>query len=318
MPEFEGENQGNSYIFFGAGVCETKGSIVSGENLPAEVDKSHFGVFGFRPDGTTPVFSGTDNVADVYRVSEGGVFTYDNLSLWHSGTHEFFAWYPYDLTESLLLPASTAEDPCPCLYYTLPEIQEGKVDLDHMVDIMTAHQSADKSDGTVELTFEHRLFALYVVVKNLQEESERSFTINSASIEFQDLKKAALLYLDGTNDIDESGITVTHDYISASSSPIEVPYSATGSGYNLNDSNPFLLLPCTSLKVKVTLDITNAWGEEIPFTIDCTSDDDALAPTGGFQAGYKYILNIKKSDKGIVFAYEIEEWTQKDVDMEFN
>ena len=91
-----------SYIFFDAEVAETKATenLVANGTLPP-ANKTSFGIYGLRSDGVTPVFksysAGTnspfDNVAIAYRMSRNETFRYDNLTLWHNGTHSFFAYY---------------------------------------------------------------------------------------------------------------------------------------------------------------------------------------------------------------------------------
>jgi hypothetical protein len=57
------------------------------------------------------------------------------------------------------------------------------------------------------------------------------------------------------------------------------------------------------MKVKVTLNITTPWCEQKEYVYDHISEGTTpLAPaSGSFKAGYKYRLNITKTDKGVEF-----------------
>lgn len=337
---FPGGDEGSlsdSYIFFDADVVSTKGTLISGITLPSEVEKSRFGVFGYREDGsqifnmyygspaTGQLASAFDNVAVMYRQAAGGAFYYDALTLWTKGRHSFFAYFPYTDSPSEVLPAISVASSAtsrPSLTYVQP------TELDKMTDILTAATlnklSTDADAQPVQLKFEHRLFAFDVTLQNHQDSLARALTVIGATIKFIDVNSVGQLYYDGTYEAGQP-ISFSHDYFPAGTSAIIINAPAEGESpveYNLNikkdaagipitDSegkhitDSFLFLPCNSLTIEFTLRFINAWNEECEFTTR-----QVIAPEGGFKPGYKYFFTINKKDTGenIVFEPEISEW----------
>ena len=308
-----------SYIFFDAGVTATKGTLISGTTLPQKTGTS-FGVFGFRPNGDDVFIeykagenSSFDNVAKMYRQVYGGDFIYNCLALWHPDPepHNFYAYYPYEDNRSIITEVGSDDQYGPYINYVQP------TSLDAMADVVTAHtESTRTSDGVVNLSFDHRLFAFAVKVTNLQTQSTKDIVIKAASIEFQanTIPSSAHLYFEDT---DQDGILdkATGNMMASSLNHIyEVNDTGVKAGkdYDLNSGNFFLFVPCPSLSVKISLTLVGAWGDEVTFTIpeqdeDTISDEYySLVPLGGagFQPGLKYFFNIKKSDKSIEFTLE--------------
>jgi len=321
MPEFEGEHQGDSYIFFGAQVAETKGTIISGTTLPGAINDSKFGVFGFRENGDhifdrykTDDGYPFDNVANVYRTGDQLPFKYDLLSLWHSGQHTFYGFFPWDADKTVITSAGLDNTSRPYISYAQP------VSLEAMKDVMTGSKQATKEGGDVVIPMVHRLFSFYVKLNNNQEDSQREITVKSATVNFYDVASKAELYFDGTMEVGTGVIQPSHVF---TMDQVTLAYGSSQE-FNKNGTtpNPFLFLPCTSLKVKVSFTIVNAWGEEITLTPSGASEEDqtiTLAPTDGFQAGYKYILNINKTDKDITFEASLQDWDPVvDIPIDFN
>lgn len=299
-----------SYIFFDAGVVETKGTIISGTTLPGSVNDSKFGVFGFRENGD-PVFDRYkttggypfDNVANVYRTGYQLPFKYDLLSLWHNGQHTFYGFLPWDAGKTVITSAGLDNSSRPYISYAQP------VSLEAMKDVLTGSKQATKEGGDVVIPMEHRLFSFYVKLNNNQDESEREIIVKSAKVNFFDIASTADLYFDDT-DADgypdmAVGSGVTHPSHEFVLEPKTLSYGSSLE-FNKNNSiaNPFLFLPCNSLKVKVSITLVNAWGEETELVVDCSTDETALTPTGGFLPGKKYTMNINKTDKDIYFSLE--------------
>lgn len=321
MPDSEGENMGNSYIFFGTDVAETRGNLVEGIDLPG-LTGTDFGVFGFRPDGTD-IFdryiggsnSTFDSVARQYRTGYNTAFSYDILALWHSGEHVFYAYYPYNSSKNIITAAGTDAQGRPYIAYTQPST------LQTMADVMTASADATSADGEVKLGFRHRLFALDVVLTNCQTESEQDLVVKSADIIFANIAATAYLYYENVL----TGTAFPDIQVNSYSSPGHILKTGSedmilsaSSSHNFNNGNSFLLIPCASLKAKVTITLVDAWGEERTFEVDCSTSGSALTPSGGFVAGSRYVLAINKSDKGFDFAWKKEDWASKNVDLEFN
>ncbi|MBQ7899002.1 MAG: fimbrillin family protein [Bacteroidales bacterium] len=321
-----------SYIFFDAGVVSTKGELVEGETLPSYTGTA-FGVMGFRPDGSTPIFdmygtaddkteSAFDNVAVMYRPGKNAAFRYDELATWHGGEHDFYAYYPFSYTGGAGKAISNIgkSGNRPYVAYTQP------AQLNTMTDVMTAYApDQTASTSAVQLIFNHRLFAFDVVLNNNQSESLRDIIINDAVIQFYEIPESATLYFDTPTVVDSpSGSqTISHDFIT---SPVTVHHptgNATSVTYIFNQgssatANPFLFLPCTALKLKFEVTYVNSWNEVRTFTVDHSST--ALTLSGGFQAGHRYALVLNVSDKGqgIEFVPTLVDWTNKNLDIEFN
>lgn len=302
-----------SYIFFDVDVVETKGNLVEGDRLPGAAF-TDFGVFGFRPGGTH-IFDMYDaNVARVYRPATSTdanpePFVYDELVLWAAGDHDFYGYYPYDSPKGTTgITNITIDADEPYLTYVQPTTVEA------MVDVMTATETAAASGGEVIMTFNHRLFALDVILQNKQTESKQKITVKSATVYFSNVHTKATMYWGGTTET-STAATFGQNLITT---PVEIagPAGSTPVSYNLNGDNSFLLLPCTSLRTQMTLKIVNAWGEEkdiqIPYATYTTE--------GGFQAGHRYQFIISKTDIGVTFELaSLPGWdVNPDIPIEFN
>lgn len=321
-----------SYIFFDAGVVSTKGELIEGETLPSSTGTA-FGVMGFRPDGSTPIFgmygtaddqiqSAFDNVAKMYRPEKNAAFRYDKLATWHGGEHDFYAYYPFSDSGGADKAISNIGQSGnrPFVSYTQP------AQLNIMTDVMTAYApNQTASTSAVQLTFNHRLFAFDVVLKNNQSESLRDIIINDAVIQFYEIPESATLYFDTPTvaDSPSGSQTISHDFIT---SPVTINHptgNATSVTYIFNQgssatANSFLFLPCTALKLKFEITYVNSWNEERTFTVDRSSTP--LAVSEGFQAGHRYalVLNVSDEGQGFEFVPTIVNWENKNLDIKFN
>ncbi len=304
----------NQYIFFDAGVESTKGTLVTGEVLPSAANTS-FGVFAYRGSQNTPVFDMyNNNIAHLYRPSEGAYFKYDKLAMWTAGeTHSFYAFYPYNATSTVGHNNGTAY-----ITYSQPSA------LNNMVDVMTAsvrNTTSDEHTSPVLFTFNHRLFAIGLTVVNAQAESKSDLVITAANIEFVGVNTSAQFNIDANDTYTASGSgNISHTYTPTT---IHRSTNNTPVSYNFNNSNEFLLIPCTSLQVKINLTLESVWKNEAGETIYTETIEypinKTITPTGGFVAGKRYQLTVTKSDKGVVFdCVESTRWTSVDVPTEFN
>ena len=320
--------QTGRYIFFDAGAIETKGTLA--DNTSLKLEGASFGVYGYHADGSpifnsykvdaeSPLKAPFDCIAKVYR-PEGSTqtspkpFTYDGLSTWTTGSHSFYAYYPYESSPTAITAICTDNTNGQFITYTQPTT------LTSMADVMTARainislSDTYYSNGIVNLTFDHRLFALNVVLKNIQQTSQASIKLVSAKVEFTNLASGATFYFNGTTTpITSTTVSPSHTYNLGDGQTIN-----NNDSFNLNSDTPFLFVPCSSLKVKITLSLINSWGETVEYTFDRAATNNALAPSGGFLAGYTYNLIIEKSDKSIDFAYNVEGWATPDIQLEFN
>lgn len=316
-------NTSGSYIFFETEIAGTKANLIE-DNLP-NISYTSFNVFGYRSDNVTPIFnmykeganSSFDNVAVLYRNDIKSDFSCDEMALWHNGEHTFYGYYygashnPRNPNYSKDIITGINKLPArPFIEYKQPET------LDGMIDLMTATKTANASGGPVILTFDHRLFALDIIVKNSQ--SATPLKIIAASVEFYNILSSATIYFDGGMTGNTYG-NLEHTYNIAEGTEIK-----NTDPLNLNDihdkgSDSFLLLPCPSLKATIILTIVDSWNEVQELTIDRSANGEDITPEGGFLAGHKYELTINKTDKGIEFGYNIVPWDDEvSVGMEFN
>lgn len=310
----------NQYIFFDASVETTKGTLVTGEVLPSAANTS-FGVFAYRGSQNTPVFDMyNNNIAHLYRPAERANFKYDKLAMWTAGeSHSFYAFYPYNATS--IITGVGHNNGTAYITYSQPSA------LNNMVDVMTASVRNTTSDkhtiSPVEFKFNHRLFAIGLTVVNAQIESRSDLVITAAKIEFVEVNTSAQFNIDAndTYTAPESG-NISHTY---TQTPTTIRWSTNNTpvSYNFNNSNEFLLIPCTSLQVKINLTLESVWKNEAGETIYTETIEypinETITPTGGFVAGKRYQLTVTKSDKGVVFdCVESTRWTSVDVPTEFN
>ena len=207
----------------------------------------------------------------------------------------------------------------PYISYTQPTT------LDGMKDVLTASETGlTYTDSTlVALAFDHRLFALDVVVKNTGMDT---INVSSAKITFNEVANNADLYFDGRVLISNS--TSLQFDLGTHIIPGEVVENVTGEGgsgedsseYSLNGDVSFLFLPCSSLSVTVELSFTDMWGDNFSFkqTIPLTPTGEN-EEAGAFEAGKQYalVLTRSKSENGVTFIYDVLDWDEGD-DIEHN
>ena len=319
-----------SYIFFETKVAETKANLMSGTKLPIESGTAFY-VFGYRPDNTSHVFdayskgdnSPFDNAGVVYRLSRGADFKYDRLTLWSGGNHTFHAFY--DGTErknkyssfeyGVIKDLNSEQTDKPYISYVQP------TELAQMKDVLTATATASLSGGPVILTFEHRLFALDVLLCNGQSISRKPMIVKDAKVEFSEIPVSANIMFDNSYEASEDLCIISHDFTDAAfeiSAPTRNPVE-----HNLNQKNAssdsFLFLPCSSIQVKFECTVVDSWEQEV--TIVYPEEGYAtISPEdgNGFLPGKRYELRIVKSDRDLEAICEVAAWVEKTVDMEFN
>ena len=317
----------DAYIFFDANVAKTKVNLVE-DFLPSDKGTA-FGVLGLKgnDDGVARVFdmytsgengnSRFSDVAKMYRADDEGAFIYDQLALWTTEEHSFYAFYQYDA--DCITEVNVDENGDPYISYTQPTT------LDGMKDVLTASETGlTYTDSTlVALAFDHRLFALDVVVKNTGMDT---INVSSAKITFNEVANNADLYFDGRVLISNS--TSLQFDLGTHIIPGEVVENVTGEGgsgedsseYSLNGDVSFLFLPCSSLSVTVELSFTDMWGDNFSFkqTIPLTPTGEN-EEAGAFEAGKQYalVLTRSKSENGVTFIYDVLDWDEGD-DIEHN
>lgn len=325
---------GKSYIFFDTKVVETKADLsdTDGTTLPSRSGTTFY-VFGYRSDNTTHIFdmysqgsnSPFDNVGVIYRSSRNSPFKYDGLALWEGGDHTFYAFY--DGTErqnrytsyeyGVIQGVSDEQASVQYISYVQP------TELTEMMDLMTASTTASASGGSVILTFEHRLFAMDVVLCNGQSISKKVMTVKDAKIEFAEIPVSANIMFDNdkSHEASEEVCTISHDFTDEAfeiSAPTRNPIE-----HNLNkenaDENSFLFLPCSSIQVKFECTVVDSWEQEVTIVYPAEGYATIEPEDGnGFLPGKRYELRIVKSDRDLEAICEVAAWVEKTVDMEFN
>ena len=318
----QGPDSPRSYIFFEPSVnepVEAKATLVEGDALPAGAGTA-FGVLGYYNGISlfSSAYSSTNGIARVYR-PEGSTetnklpFQYDNLIYWHHPTedHGFYAFYPYDLSV-------VSNNGNPYVNYTQPTANDA-----NMVDLMTAYTSTGKC-ASVELAFNHRLWALDIAITNAQTEglnasdqvtNAPTLTIKSISVKIEGFPTGAQIYMNPTSGLALNTTTSTYTYTinsNVQSGDILPNSGATATG--TYGSLLFLPVPAGTFKYSLTITYLDSRG------VDCTfSTGAAKTINKAFEPGKRYKLTVNKTnDTFVVGTLTPADWTNQDVNHEFN
>ena len=313
-----------SYIFFEPEVyneVSSKAALLTEGNLPAAAGTA-FGVLGYY--GNTALFNG---VTEVKRAVNAGPFDYEGLVAWQDNTtnHDFYAVYPYSLHSDV-----KPNNANPYLSYTQPTSD------DDMIDVLTAKTSTKKtSDNNVSLTFHHRLWALYVQIKNAQTEglnaagsvtNQPTMKVTGVKVIVEQFPTTAYIYLDKTQGIDYLKYN-NQVVLSSTPSTYTLPVPADGDVINKNGSKtygPLLFLPVAAGIFKYKLEITY----EDSRSVSSTHSTELMTSKTTFEEGKKYTLTINKTNDTFVLgsyfdpdegdAFQPGDWSDANVDHEFN
>lgn len=301
-----------SYIFFESEVEDsgtTKASLMTEESpIPS------FGVIGYW--GSVSLFGAEDGEATDYKYAKGIAevtysqtegYIYNKLAQWQdaSTNHNFYAFYPYSLSENVGHKKANAINPY--ILYTQPTSND-----DTMVDLLTTKESISKtSDNIVDLTFHHRLWALDVKITNNQTLSVTSdgdrdenpkITITGVKLIVEQFPVKAYIYLDHDQEAElykENNIVVLSE-----STTYTLPLkSEDGDELDKDESEIYgslLFIPVDNKVFKYKLEITfqDVAGSDT-FTSELRTSDVK------FEEGKKYILTVSKgNDTFIVGKYE--------------
>lgn len=300
-PEAEIEIPTGNYIHFNTQVS-TRGTLITDMKRDFAVT-----AFNYVKDWSTAVATAQPGVMHNQLVTwNGSLHTYDQLKEWEEGMkYTFFAHQPTGLE---LSPNTTYGTPY--LTYTLP------TDVASMVDIMTASVfDTDNTLGnTVGLTFKHRLTALGIQIRNLKEDPIELDKLNISFTENSLKYNKATIPLDASMEMTR---TASDDGV------YQGPYSFISSGtittipaletVSLDNAMIFIPQEGTSTKDFLQGNITYSYS-------DSNSDEDPQTFNVGrdMKAGRKYYLQMTFSADAITIAIiESGEWTDKDVDIEF-
>ena len=324
-----------SYIFFEPEVVDnkaTKATFVEGDHLPAGSTEapSAFGVIGYY-NGKS-IFDGYGNsIAEVYRKGEKTSFQYDALAWWRdrdadaTTKHNFFAFYPYSINENVV-----PNNGNPYISYTLPTSEAD------MEDILTAYKSTARVPS-VQIVFQHRLWALDVEVVNRQTGDGYSqpgvgtltppdLHIVSVKLTLAGIPATGTLAIDGnlTSTV-TSRKTQEYTLHARTATIVKVPTDnpETEEKENTASFGPLLFLP-TDLSygtggVQYQLDFTfeNHWGDEYTQTFQLR-DFKLAEGADSFEPGKRYKLTVVKTDTEASVDLDVTGWTEKDVTHTFN
>lgn len=297
-PEVTGPNvpkPSGPYIFFEPELLDVKETKADLINEFPTAEGTAFGVLGFY-EGGEPIFDGYDDnnyIAKVYR--DNGVYKYDNLSPWMGEKHTFHAFYPYDdLVGNMKLGTNNV----PYIEYTQPSTVEA------MKDIIGVRAETNKV-ATVDLKFQHLLWAFNVVIKNSQTTelvgaetlTNPSITIKSVKLTVQGLSKVVFLNLDAD---------YTYSKTSSYADPVTftIYSSETGETVSTGETNaktfgPLLFVPSSGINYQLIIEYVTQGGVTDTFVYPAANDYKTLRTS--FARGQVYNLNIeKKNDKFFV------------------
>ena len=203
-----------------------------------------------------------------------------------------------------------------------------------MVDILTAKTSVTKT-ANVDLEFHHRLWALYVQIKNAQTEglnaagsvtNQPTMKVTGVKVIVEQFPTTAYIYLDKTQGIDylKSNSQVV---LSSTPSTYTLPVPADGDVINKNGSKaygPLLFLPVAAGVFKYKLEITY----EDSRSVSSIHSTELMTSKTKFEEGKKYTLTINKTNDTFVLgsyfdpdegdAFQPGDWSDANVNHEFN
>lgn len=319
-----------SYIFFDTKVVQTKASENLITALPVSTGTAFY-IFGYRSDNTTHIFdaysegdnSPFNNVGVVYRSARNSPFKYDRLVLWGGGDHTFYAFHDGTEKENRYTSfeygaiTGVSDEQAKKAYVSYVQPRE----LTQMKDILTATTTASSPGSSVMLAFNHRLFALDVVLCNGQIISKKAMTIKDAKVEISNIPVRANIMFDGSYEVSEEKCTISYDFTDEGFE-IKAP-GGSPREHNLNEENAdeysFLFIPCNSLQVRFECTIVDSWEQEVTIVYPETGYASIFPEDEkGFLPGKRYELRIVKSDRDLEATCEVVGWIEKTVDMEFN
>lgn len=277
-----------------------------------------------------------------------GYYTYDDKKTWSADSlYTFFGYYPYG-NSSLTMSSDTYEGD-PYLEYLLPTGD----DVTQMVDVMTAsvYDTDNSQSNYVGLTFKHRLVAMDVQARNFNDPEngeEVHIKITSLKMKFNNMKhNGAKLMLDASLKKDSLYVADTTAWkpnYALVGNPITIsptdtstgeaqPVALTGTTYN--PKTTLIFLPQEGEVKDDETEYLNGWieftytfvdkdGNNMNVTVDGTAVSTVTKTmpftTGkNMVAGRKYYFQMTFSRTTITIAViESGEWTDKDVDIEFD
>ena len=221
-----------------------------------------------------------------------------------------------------------------------------------MTDILTASLLNTSKVPIVNLTFQHRLWAMDITVKNNRVEKDVVYDpltgqnkeydpvvqVKSVKIEFDQIPGSALIYMNGEDKIQIPDPDNQSKILSFSKSYNTLhTLSSNGGSVTLNGQDSFLFLPCNSFNYRITAEFVNSLGVTYtchhPATFEADTDGNPILADGkvqwhwatasgpdedgngtkdGFKAGKRYTLDIVKTDFEVEFVWKAADWGEWD------
>ena len=231
-------------------------------------------------------------------------------------TFSFYAYYPYGNTEY--------SGNCFSVTYDLKEVPDVMWAESHAVALDAQYGTEDRlgfnaayirrvkrstggEDKLPKLDFTHKLAALQFNAVTSDGSESSNYTITG--LELVDISQTATLVIASNGDY--SGATQAGEVRGGAWGPIpllnseglsefEVVPNATG-----NEIGTMVIVPVaagTAMKANVSIKL----GDQEPNTQEVTFS----APSGGFKAGYRYVMNVKvlSGEEVSIFATSVKEW----------
>ena len=311
------------YIFFTPKMMEIEQVKAGSSN---QFEGEEFGVLGYYSNNQTAIFGGYENnIALVYK-DDNGVFKYDKLAPWLEGTHTFYGFYPYSLSNTV----TTGDDNMPYIAYTQPD------DAEKMTDILGSKEVVENPQTEVQLHFQHLLWKFTIDIKNSQTEEiiasgttiENPYiNIKSVTITINNLLKEAQLKLD--DDFTVVPGTAYYDQpvsytMFISTDGVQIPAKETETSKNTETFGPLFFVPTESILCNIRIDYTTEGGYTDSFIypaadeyIELTYNEESET---GFNKGNVYNLTINKVNGRFILGAMINEgaWGDVTVNHEFN
>lgn len=322
------------YIFFNTEVA-SRGELVT------EMIGRNFGVMGYEYTGdwNTVKVQAKPNLFNAQTIEwndTSGVHQYKPLKVWKPGyKYTFFGYYP---TTGIELSGSEVEG-VPYLTYTLPDTPAD------MKDVMTAslYDTDNSASNSVGLTFQHRLVAMNVQARNFNTPYNGNpvyIKLTDVSITYTNLKyDKVTLPMDASLPVARTEATnQTKAYTILQNGNLLISPTDTSTGETTSVEVSAGQTPPTTLilipqegtdesddylkgNVTFTFDYVDANGNKITIADVAEQPGIRTLPFDlgkSIVAGRKYALLMNFSRTSVTIAIvESGEWTDKDIDIEF-
>lgn len=287
-------------VRFATGI-DTRGQLIS------QLNGCNFGVIGYILDNDwqSANFSARPD-AFWYRkavaCSSEGSCSYTTTQQWLDDKYySFFAYYPYN-DPAVTLSGATVES-TPYLTYTLPT-----GDASNLCDLMaaSAKDCTSVNTGQVVFWFSHLLFCIDLAAQNL---NDYAVTLSNIVFRFDNLYSTYRINLDKSSPT--PGGSLTNTAFTIANNITVQPTINTGSVNITPDGRSLMLIPQTGLSGTLSFNFTSNG-------TTTTHNIDFAHPAQQYKAGYRYTFNLLFIGESITVQVAINEWTDKQNNIEFD